>query len=69
MLAGQVGHTFAAAVIDTDDHGARIQLRDSAVLAHLAIRDATPGDDVTVRLVAADPVKRQVAFEPSSPRP
>ena len=69
MLAGQVGQTFAAVVIDTDDHGARIQLRDSAVVAHLALKGAAPGDAVTVRLVAADPVKRQVTFEPSSPRP
>ena len=66
MLAEQVGQTFAAVVTDADAHGARIQLRDNAVVAHLALRDATPGRALTVRLTAADPVKRQVTFEPAT---
>ena len=70
MLAGQVGQTFAAVVTDTDDHGVRIQLTDSAVVARLAVKGATPGEAVTVRLVSADPLKREVVFESiSSPRP
>ena len=62
MLAGQVGQSFAAVVIDTDDHGARIQLRDNAVVAHVASKGLMPGQDVQVRLAAADSVKRQVTF-------
>ena len=71
MLMGQVGQTFTAVVTDADDRGARIQLTDSAVVAHLALRGAIPGDRLAVTLVSADPVKRQVTFEalPSSPRP
>lgn len=70
MLADRVGETFAAVVVDTDDHGARIQLRDLAVVARIADRGVAPGETVTVRLVAADRDKRRVAFDlaPSSPR-
>lgn len=62
MLRSQVGQTFAAVVTDVDDHGARIQLRDLAVAARLPARDLHPGDVLEVRLVSADPARRQVAF-------
>ena len=65
MLAGQVGQTFAAVVTDADDHGARIQLIDSAVVAQVKLDGAIPGASVQVRLVSADPAKRRVTFAPA----
>ena len=62
MLAGQVGHTLAAVVIDADDGGARIQLREWAVVAHVNGHGFTPGQEVAVRLTAADPAKRLATF-------
>ena len=64
MLASRIGQDFAAVVIDTDEHGARIQLRDEAVVARLDASGLGPGDAVTVRLTAADPAKRLVTFAP-----
>lgn len=70
MLSRQVGQTFAAIVTDADDRGARIQLCDCAVTAQLALRGATPGAALTVRLVRADQVRRLLVFDlvTSSPR-
>lgn len=62
MLAPQVGQTFAAVVTDADARGARIQLTDSAVVAQVKLDGAVPGQSVQVRLVSADPTKRQVTF-------
>ena len=63
MLAGQIGRSFAAVVTDTDDHGARIQLKELAVAARLPDRGLQPGDALDVRLVAADPQRRVVTFQ------
>ena len=49
MLQGRVGEIFAAVVIDTDDHGARIQLADNAVVARLALTGAEPGQALRVQ--------------------
>ena len=62
MLAGREGETFAAVVLDADPHGSRIQLRDLPVVARLEETALVPGDAVTVRLVAADPLRRSVRF-------
>ena len=62
LLQRYVGETFAAVVIDTDDHGARIQLRDQPVVARIADNAAAPGAAVTVRLVAVDSVRRTLSF-------
>ena len=62
MLAPRVGERFAAAVIDADDHGARIQLSDLAVAARLPDRDLRPGDRLSVELIAANPLRRTVSF-------
>ncbi len=63
VLHGAEGRTFTAVVTDIDDRGARIQLCDPAVVARVPARHVEPGDEVRVRLVAADPVKRQITFE------
>jgi len=64
LLSGQEGRTYAAVVTDIGESGARIQLCDMAVVARARLADARPGDHVTVRLLAADPARRQLQFEP-----
>lgn len=54
MLSGDVGRTFAAVVTDVDDRGARIQLRDHAVVTRVEARGVEPGDELRVRLLTAD---------------
>jgi len=63
VLHGHEGETFAAVVTDVDDRGARIQLSDPPVVARVAAHRVEPGDTFAVRLVAADPLKRQISFE------
>lgn len=63
MLQGREGEIFAAVVTDVDERGARIQLTDPAVVARLAAPDLSPGEQVQVRLVAADSGKRAVTFD------
>ena len=63
VLIGREGDVFPAVVTDTDDRGARIQLCDMAVTSRVVAHRVEPGDDLTVRLVATDPLKRQISFE------
>ena len=63
MLRNNVGDTFCAVVTDTDDRGARIQLCELPIGAHVPINGHTPGDEVNLKLVAADPEQRVVRFE------
>ena len=62
MLSGREGESFAAIVTDVDEVGARMQLCDVPVVARVTAHSVTPGEKLTVRLVSADPVKRQIAF-------
>jgi exoribonuclease R len=61
-LSGREGETFAAVVTDVDEIGARMQLCGVPVVARIVAHSVTPGEKLTVRLVAADPVKRTVSF-------
>ena len=63
VLAGCEGQLFDAVVTDEDDRGARIQITDPAIVARVDARHVDPGDQVRVRLVAADPEHRTVQFE------
>jgi exoribonuclease R len=63
VLSGCEGQLFDAVVTDEDDRGVRIQLRDPAIVARVDARRVDPGDEVRVRLVAADPAQRAVRFE------
>jgi exoribonuclease R len=63
MLQPDVGRVFEAVVTDVDDRGARIQLCERPVVARVEARRVQPGDDVQVRLVAADPAQRRVDFQ------
>ena len=62
-LSGREGEIFAAMVVDEGEWGAEIQIRDPAILARLPTRRVSPGEDVRVRLVVADPSRRHVEFE------
>jgi len=63
VLQGRVGDVFDAVVTDEDDRGARIQLCEPAVVARVVARHVDPGDDVKVKLLAADPSRREIEFE------
>ena len=63
VLSGCEGMVFEAVVTDTDERGARIQIAEPAVVGRVSARRVEPGDEITVRVVKADTVKRQVSFE------
>jgi len=63
MLGSCQGETFAAIVTDVDERGARIQLRDDAVVARVDAHGVQPGDAIAVRLIATDPERRQISFQ------
>ena len=70
VLSSRVGDTFRAVVTDLDARGAVIQLRDPAVLTRVRAPDPGVaglglGEEVSVRLVDADPAARRVVFEPA----
>jgi exoribonuclease R len=62
MLHGREGEIFPAVIVDADDRGAHIQLRDLAVLASVKVT-GRPGDAVDVRLTKADVDARTLSFE------
>jgi exoribonuclease R len=62
-LADRVGELFDAVVIDADRDSARIQLTEVAVIGRVDARRVTPGDQIRVRLVAAEPKARRIAFQ------
>jgi exoribonuclease R len=63
MLQGRDGEVFAAVVTDLDERGARIQLNDLPIVARVAAHHVDPGDTLRVKLLGADPVKRQLSFQ------
>jgi exoribonuclease R len=63
MLKGSEGQVFPAVVTDTDNRGARMQLRDLPVVARVAAHGVQPGDAITVRLTATDIERRLIQFE------
>ena len=62
MLHGREGETFDAMVVDDDADGTRIQLCEPPVKARVKAHGVHPGDEVRVKLVAADPAARTVQF-------
>jgi exoribonuclease R len=63
MLDGRENEIFPAVVTDIDGRGARIQLNDLPIVARVDAHRVVPGDDVRVRLAAADPDRRTLAFQ------
>lgn len=63
MLEGHEGHTYAAVVVEDDGEVSKIQLTDVAVVAKVKAKGLHPGDECRVKLVRADPTRREVQFE------
>ncbi|MEO6388628.1 MAG: RNB domain-containing ribonuclease [Croceibacterium sp.] len=63
LLAGREDEVFTATVTELDERGARIQLRDLPVLARVDAHRIASGDEIQVRLVSADPVRRTLNFK------
>lgn len=63
MLEGHEGHTYKAVVVEDDDEVSKIQLIDVAVVAKVKAKGLHPGDECRVKLVRADPARREVHFE------
>jgi exoribonuclease R len=61
LLASRVGETFPAVVVDSDDHGAIVQLAEPAVRARVSY-PLPLGAQVHLTVTAADPVARTVTF-------
>ncbi|MCU1657238.1 MAG: Ribonuclease [Pseudonocardiales bacterium] len=62
LLGGRVGETFAATVIDANEHAGTVVLDEPAVRARCTGKDLPIGAHVQVRLVEADVAKRDVRF-------
>ena len=65
VLHGREGKVFDAVVTDVDERGARIQLCKLPVIARAAANGAGTGEEIKVRLVAADIDRRELRFEPA----
>ena len=63
MLQGRIGETFRAVVTDIDERGARMQLCDLPVVARVAAHKVEIGDEMTVRLTAADAAQPSTSFQ------
>ena len=63
MLHGREGEVFAAIVTDEDQRGVRMQLRDLPIVTRLTAHRVDPGDQLRVRLTAANPETRTVTFQ------
>ena len=62
MLSGREGERFSAVVTDLGETGARIQLCDLPIVARTSAHRVMPGERIDVRLDAADPMRRTLAF-------
>lgn len=62
MLHGHEGESFSSVVTDIDERGARIQLCGHPVVARVDAQGVQAGDDLHVRLVSADPDRRELRF-------
>ncbi|MEO6041535.1 MAG: RNB domain-containing ribonuclease [Croceibacterium sp.] len=63
LLSGREGEIFVAMVTELDERGARIQLRDLPILTRVDAHRIRAGDALKVRLISADPVRRELRFE------
>ena len=63
VLEHSVGEVFDAVVVETDDRGGVVQLRDPAVTARCTGDDLPLGERIRARLAVADVAQRLVRFE------
>jgi exoribonuclease R len=64
-LAPRVGETFRAVVVDVRDDHPVVQIADPAVVGRLDRPGPRPGDEIEVRLAAADPDARRIVLTPA----
>ena len=62
LLTGQEGRAFTAVVIESDEHGAKVQLREQPIVARVNGASLSPGDVVRLQLTGADPSHRTISF-------
>jgi exoribonuclease R len=62
LLSGREGDLFDGVIVDEDRHGPVMQIADPAILASVRAARVTPGDEIRVKLVAADVATRTVEF-------
>ena len=61
-LHGHEGESLSSVITDIDQRGARIQLCRYPVVARVDAQGAEIGDDLQVKLVSADPDRRELRF-------
>jgi exoribonuclease R len=64
VLRPLVGQDIEVAVVSADDDGSTVVCRDPAVEARIPDRKLGLGDQITVRIAAADPATRKVTLVP-----
>lgn len=62
LQTGQEGRAFTAVVIESDEHGAKVQLREQPIVARVNGTLLSPGDVVRLQLTGADPSHRMISF-------
>lgn len=62
LLADRVGERFTGVVVDVDDRGALVQLRDPAIQGRTTGDGLTLGSEIQVTVREADPERRVVRF-------
>ena len=65
VLRPMVGQTIRVAVVAADDGGSTVVCRRPAIQTRIPGHKLPLGDEVPVRIAAADPVARQVTLEPA----
>jgi len=65
VLAGHVGETFDACVIDLENHHGTVHLESPAVVGRIDGDHLPLGEHLRVRLTRADPATRTVRFTPA----
>ena len=63
LLSGREGELFDGVIVDEDRHGPVMQIAEPAILARVHAARVNPGDEIRVRLVAADVASRTVEFQ------
>jgi exoribonuclease R len=64
VLRPMVGRDLEVAVVSSDDDGSTVVCRDPAIEVRIPDHRLPLGDQVTVRIAAADPATRKVTLEP-----
>ncbi len=68
VLSGREGQAFTGVVAEDSGPTAVVHLVDEGIRIRLPLPDAVPGDVVQLRLRAADPAKRLLAFDVVKPK-